>query len=404
MIYSINKKTLFADISAMVCIAYFCTLPFGPSLFQIFGIKLDVLIGCMAFLLSINNILKIRLYSRKYIIVLIWYLIFYLFTVLINFEGSNHYLIEAQEGYLLRDYIIVVANAIFSFTSGIVLATKINLLQISLRIASLIASLLLLLNIGSASAFGGRIIFINTLDGTATDPNTVAIGICLCAIFSFSSKKSIVFNTIQYIYLFVILISLILIASRTAISALLLSLFLLFVFYKKKSLSIKKYRNLIILLLMFSVFVFVSHLFYPDALYGLISRFTEAGRDVRLENFQATIDYSFSNKLGLRILTGKPLSDGNPHNEILFHLYRTGLIGAVNFIALFYCFYIFIVRKIKNTAPEKLTAVLIFLFICICIQTYWATKNLWLAMALINVIYLNCKYFSNKDMTSKRII
>jgi hypothetical protein len=401
MIYSINKKTLFADISAIVCVAYFCTLPFGPSLFQIFGIKLDVLIGCMAFLLSINNILKIRLYSRKYIIVLIWYLVFYLFTVLINFEGSNHYLIEAQEGYLLRDYIIIAANAVFSFTSAIVLVTRINLLQVSLRIASLIASLLLLLNIGSASAFGGRIIFVNALDGIATDPNTVAIGICLCAIFSFSSKKSIAFTTIQYIYLFIILISLLLIASRTAISALILSLFLLFVFYKKKSFSIKKYRNSILLLLMSSAFVFISHLFYPDALGSLISRFADAGKDVRVENFQSTIDYSLSNELGLRILTGKPLSDGNPHNEILFHLYRTGLIGAINFIALIFCFYFFVVRKIKKSSPERFMAILIFLFICICIQTYWATKNFWLAIALINVLYLNCKYFPVKTIISR---
>lgn len=400
MIYSINKKTLFADISSLVCIAYFCTLPFGPSLFQIFGIKLDVLIGCIAFLFSIKNILKIRLYSRKYVIALIWYLVFYLFTVLINLEGSNHYLIEAQEGYLLRDYIIIAANAVFSFTSAIVLATRINLLQISLRIASLIASLLLLLNIGSASAFGGRIIFINTLDGTATDPNTVAIGICLCAIFSFSSKKSIAFTTIQYIYLFIILISLLLIASRTAISALILSLFLLLASYKK-SFSIKKYRNSILLLLISSAFVFVSHLFYPDALDSLISRFADAGKDIRLENFQSTIDYSFSNQLGLRILTGKPISDGNPHNEILFHLYRTGLIGAINYIALIFCFYFFVVRKIEKSASERFTAVLIFLFIFICIQTYWATKNFWLAIALINVIYLNYKYFPTKTIISK---
>lgn len=391
-----NFNNLFSWFVFSACIAYYCTLPFGPSLFTFSGIKLDVALGLVAFLASLVKV-KLNNYNSLHLYVVIWFLFFYGLTVLFNHEQSNNYLVEAQSNYLIRDYFVCFTNVIFSFTSPVILSKRLQASKICLLIASIFAALLIIFNFGANSVYGGvRVSFYSENLERGADPNTVSIGICICAIYANSifNNKVLLFSIIlRYLYYSVIAISLVLIASRTSILSLVISLCLtnlLLLRCGKSSIRLNEiFPSLALVFFVFSLASFAS-VFYAENTNFVLERFTLIGDDARWTSFQETLSHIFSSNL-LKFMIGDPISDSNPHNEILFHWYRTGLIGAFNFILVIISYYHFNIKKISSNMADKSVAICLFMFICLCIQTYWATKNLWLALALVNVIFLNSK-------------
>jgi hypothetical protein len=391
-----NFNNLFSWFIFSVCIAYYCTLPFGPSLFTFLGIKLDVALGFFAFLVSLGKV-KLHEYNPLHLLVVFWFLFFYGLTVLFNLEQSNNYLIEAQANYLIRDYFVSLGNIIFSFTSPVILSKRLEASKICLLIASIIAALLIIFNFGAGSVYGGARVSFSVEDlERATDPNTISMGICICAIFSsslFDNKDIPLKMVLRYLYYSIIAISVLLIASRTAILSLVISLFLTSLLLSRWGRFSIRLKNIFpILAAIFFVVLLgnFANAFYAENINFLLERFSLIGDDSRSIIFQETLSHIFSSST-LGFMIGDPISDSNPHNEILFHWYRTGLIGVFNFILVIASYYYFNIRKISSNTADRFIAMWLFVFIFLCIQTYWATKNLWLALALVNVLFLKSK-------------
>ena len=339
---------------------YLFFVPTGPLVIEILeGLKLDVLIGIILLFLTLPYISNINLYKNNFILITACFVVATFISVLLSddiLHSLKSWLIFF--GYL---YVAIIVPTIYSM--------KVNHLRNFLILVSFLTSLFILFDYSNFDK-------VYRYSLPHIDPNTTAIGL-MFAMLMFSSKENLYYKIPILIFIF---LSAIILQSRTAVIAYISAITLTQLYF---SLKYKK-SSTIPLLGMFVIFFSIYFLF-PDIVQNYLSRvYAGANNDHRFELLNNALTMFFVNYKSILFGTGYMIN--NPHNEIMRALSNSGLFGLLSY-TFFMLYLLFLTLKIQNK-DIKFTALSIFVYLAVVIQTYGHTKFMYVSYMFILMLYL----------------
>lgn len=230
----------------------------------------------------------------------------------------------------------------------------------------------------------------NSVDSESVDPNTTAIGMVLTFLCAFPllletggwKVKALLLVTFS-----LLIYSLLVLSSRTAIVAIILSMLVFFFHALSLKRSVKKYfvryLSAVILAVGFMLYFVVD----ADLVERAIGRFfegvveSESQSSGRLDLIETAFGCYFSSVQS--ILFGCGYSWSNPHNEFIKNLTNSGFFAAVLYVVWVFLFYVLARKRARQLSGTALLVDATFIPLLFSLMTYGHTKTFWAGLAIV---------------------